>query len=151
MSLRQTRRKRSGFALRPSLCLATALLLASTPLATRGQSLHQLYHRSWTVREGAPSSITSFAQTDDGFHWAARLTPVSRSSAALSFELATTSDRGIESVSVIRDNPQVTNGNFLRGVGVPIGILHHVEDLAVANCLHPIMEQFRFPNSAPAS
>jgi signal transduction histidine kinase/ligand-binding sensor domain-containing protein len=45
------------------------LLLASTPLATGGRSLHQLYHRSWTVREGAPSSITSIAQTADGFLW----------------------------------------------------------------------------------
>jgi signal transduction histidine kinase/ligand-binding sensor domain-containing protein len=69
LSLRQTRRKWSGVALPPSLCFATALLLASTPLATGGQSLHQLYHRSWTVREGAPSSITSIAQTADGFLW----------------------------------------------------------------------------------
>jgi hypothetical protein len=53
----------------PSLCLATALFLASTPLATRGQSIHQLYHRSWTVREGAPSSVTCIAQTADGFLW----------------------------------------------------------------------------------
>lgn len=69
LSFRQPRRKRSGRALPPSVCLATALLLASTPLATRGQSLNQLYHRSWTVREGAPSSITSIAQTADGFVW----------------------------------------------------------------------------------
>ncbi len=69
LSFRQPRRKRSGLALPPSVCLASALLLASTPLATRGQSLHQLYHRSWTVREGAPSSITSIAQTADGFLW----------------------------------------------------------------------------------
>jgi ligand-binding sensor domain-containing protein len=46
-----------------------ALLFASAPLATQGQSLHQLYHRSWTVREGAPSSVTSIAQTADGFLW----------------------------------------------------------------------------------
>src|SRR5260370_8432429 len=69
LSFRQPRRNRSGLALRRSLCFATALLLASTPLATGGQSLHQLYHRSWTVREGAPSSITSIAQTADGFLW----------------------------------------------------------------------------------
>src|ERR1700693_1308597 len=69
LSFRQPRRKRSGLALPPSVCLGTALLLASTPLATRGQSLHHLYHRSWTVREGAPSSITSIAQTADGFLW----------------------------------------------------------------------------------
>src|SRR5712675_2766964 len=69
LSFRQPRHKRAGLALPPSVYLATALLLASTPLATRGQSLHQLYHRSWTVREGAPSSITSIAQTADGFLW----------------------------------------------------------------------------------
>jgi hypothetical protein len=68
LSLLQTRRKRSGFALPRSLCLATALLLA-TPLAVRGQSLRQLYHRSWTVREGAPSSLTSIAQSIDCFLW----------------------------------------------------------------------------------
>jgi ligand-binding sensor domain-containing protein len=45
------------------------LLFASTPLATQGQGLRQLYHRSWTVREGAPSSVTSIAQTTDGFLW----------------------------------------------------------------------------------
>src|SRR6266850_562836 len=67
--LRQTRRKRSGLALPASLWVATALLLASTPSTTGGQGLHQLYHRSWTVREGAPSSVTSIAQTADGFLW----------------------------------------------------------------------------------
>jgi signal transduction histidine kinase/ligand-binding sensor domain-containing protein len=45
------------------------LLLASTPLATGGQSLHQLYHRSWTVRDGAPGSVTTIAQAADGFLW----------------------------------------------------------------------------------
>src|SRR6266850_4314518 len=69
LSFRQPRHKRSGLAFPPSVYLATALLLASTPPATHGQSLHQLYHRSWTVREGAPSSITSIAQTADGFLW----------------------------------------------------------------------------------
>jgi len=69
LSLRQTRRKRSGFACSGILYLATALLFASVPLAAQGQSVHQLYHRSWTVREGAPGSITSIAQTADGFLW----------------------------------------------------------------------------------
>src|ERR1700674_748486 len=69
LSLRQTRRKRSGFACPGSLYLAMALLFASVPLPTQGQSLDQLYHRSWTVREGAPISVTSIAQTADGFLW----------------------------------------------------------------------------------
>src|ERR1700730_9153406 len=46
-----------------------ALLFASAPLAAHGQGLHELYHRSWTVREGAPRSVTSIAQTSDGFLW----------------------------------------------------------------------------------
>ena len=58
-----------GSARPASLCLAAALLFASTPLAIRSQTLHQLYHRSWTVREGAPSIVTSIAQTTDGFLW----------------------------------------------------------------------------------
>ncbi len=69
LSPRQTGRQRSGFALPAGLCLATALFLASTHLATRGQSLHQLYQRSWTVLEGAPSSVTSIAQSAGGFLW----------------------------------------------------------------------------------
>jgi len=44
-------------------------LLLSTPLAVKGQSLCQLYHRSWTVREGGQSSVTSIAQTTDCFLW----------------------------------------------------------------------------------
>src|ERR1700716_4748449 len=69
LRLRQTRRKRSGFACPGSLYLAMALLFASVPLPTHGQSLHQLYHRSLTVRDGAPGSVTSIAQTADGFLW----------------------------------------------------------------------------------
>src|ERR1700736_5391884 len=67
--LRQARPKRSGFACSGILFLAMALLFASAPLAAHGQGLHELYHRSWTVREGAPRSVTSIAQTSDGFLW----------------------------------------------------------------------------------
>jgi hypothetical protein len=69
LSFRQTRCKRSSLALPPRLCLATAVFLASTLLATRGQGFHQMYHRSWTVREDATSSVTSIAQSADGFLW----------------------------------------------------------------------------------
>jgi signal transduction histidine kinase/ligand-binding sensor domain-containing protein len=46
-----------------------ALLFTSAPPATHGQSLHQLYHRSWTVRDGAPGSVTTIALAADGFLW----------------------------------------------------------------------------------
>jgi ligand-binding sensor domain-containing protein len=46
-----------------------ALLSTSAPPATHGQSLHQLYHRSWTVRDGAPGNVTTIAQAADGFLW----------------------------------------------------------------------------------
>jgi len=69
LSLRQTRRKWSGVALAAKFMFRHGVAPCSTPLATGGQNLHQLYHRSWTVREGAPSSVTSIAQTADGFLW----------------------------------------------------------------------------------
>src|SRR3984893_12736319 len=69
LSFRQPRRKRSGFICPGSLYLAVALLFTSAPPATHGQSLHQLYHRSWTVRDGAPGSVTTIAQAADGFLW----------------------------------------------------------------------------------
>jgi signal transduction histidine kinase/ligand-binding sensor domain-containing protein len=69
LSFRQSRRKRSGFDCPGSLFLAVALLFTSAPEATHGQSLHQLYHRSWTVRDGAPGSVTTIAQAADGFLW----------------------------------------------------------------------------------
>jgi signal transduction histidine kinase/ligand-binding sensor domain-containing protein len=69
LSFRQPRRKRAGFVCPGSLYLAVALLFTSAPPATHGQSLHQLYHRSWTVRDGAPGSVTTIAQAADGFLW----------------------------------------------------------------------------------
>jgi len=69
LSFRQPRRKRSGFIFPGSLYLAVALLFTSAPPATHGESLHQLYHRSWTVRDGAPGSVTTIAQAADGFLW----------------------------------------------------------------------------------
>src|ERR1700719_4731983 len=69
LSFREPRRKRSGFICPGSLYLAVALLFTSAPPATHGQSLHQLYHRSWTVRDGAPGSVTTIAQAADGFLW----------------------------------------------------------------------------------
>jgi hypothetical protein len=67
LSLRRTRHKRSSLALPPRLCLATSVFLASISLATRGERCHQLYHQSWTAREGALKkqldSQSTFVQT----------------------------------------------------------------------------------------
>src|SRR5258708_16875081 len=69
LSFRQPRRKRPGFICPGSSYLAVALLFTSAPPATHGQSLDQLYHRSWTVRDGAPASVPTIAQAADGFLW----------------------------------------------------------------------------------
>ena len=34
-----------------------------------GQTLSQLYHTAWTVREGAPAAVEALTQTADGFLW----------------------------------------------------------------------------------
>jgi signal transduction histidine kinase/streptogramin lyase len=52
---------------------AFALLLSSTHALSRdepaSQSLAEMYHSGWTIRDGAPSSIESIAQTQDGYIW----------------------------------------------------------------------------------
>jgi signal transduction histidine kinase/ligand-binding sensor domain-containing protein len=52
---------------------AIALLLSSTHVLSRdepaSQSLAEMYHSGWTIRDGAPSSIESIAQTQDGYIW----------------------------------------------------------------------------------
>ena len=53
--------------------IATAFLLSSTHVLGQvepaSQSLAEMYHSSWTIRDGAPSSIESIAQTQDGYIW----------------------------------------------------------------------------------
>jgi len=46
-----------------------ALLFYFSPASHSWPKLHQLYHRSWTVRDGAPGSVTTIAQAADGFLW----------------------------------------------------------------------------------
>jgi signal transduction histidine kinase/streptogramin lyase len=52
---------------------AIVLFLGSTRVLSRdepaSQSLAEMYHSSWTIRDGAPSSIESIAQTQDGYIW----------------------------------------------------------------------------------
>jgi ligand-binding sensor domain-containing protein len=51
------------------LYLLVAQLRAQSTESPSGQTIRQMYHTSWTIREGAPSGITSIAQTTDGFLW----------------------------------------------------------------------------------
>ena len=51
--------------------LCSWLLLLCIPLygIDRNRSLDQLYHTSWTYREGAPGHVHALAQTTDGYLW----------------------------------------------------------------------------------
>jgi ligand-binding sensor domain-containing protein len=52
-----------------ALYLLLAPLRAQGTESSSGQNIRQMYHTSWTIREGAPSGITSIAQTTDGYLW----------------------------------------------------------------------------------
>jgi signal transduction histidine kinase/ligand-binding sensor domain-containing protein len=51
----------------PLIAAATAAHAASAQEVA--QTLSQLYHTAWTVREGAPAAVEALAQTADGFLW----------------------------------------------------------------------------------
>jgi signal transduction histidine kinase/ligand-binding sensor domain-containing protein len=55
-------------------CTSAIVLLLSSPHVLcrdepASQSLAEMYHSGWTIRDGAPSSIESIAQTQDGYIW----------------------------------------------------------------------------------
>ncbi len=52
-----------------SLCLFISLLSAPLRGIDRDRRLDELYHTSWTVKDGAPSEIFAIAQTTDGYLW----------------------------------------------------------------------------------
>jgi len=52
-------------------CLAALALCSSAFAIPPGLEVWQLYHTSWTAREGAPTGIQSIAQTSDGYLWLA--------------------------------------------------------------------------------
>ena len=52
-----------------SLCLFISLLSAPLCGIDRDRRLDELYHTSWTVKDGAPSEIFAIAQTIDGYLW----------------------------------------------------------------------------------
>lgn len=53
----------SGF-----VCLLTSGCVLGQ-VAPASQTLSEMYHSSWTIRDGAPSSIEAIAQTQDGYIW----------------------------------------------------------------------------------
>lgn len=57
-----------------------ALLLAGVPAAdsTPIRPIHQLAHKIWAVRDGAPSEIRLLAQTGDGYLWLGTVTGLVR-------------------------------------------------------------------------
>jgi signal transduction histidine kinase/ligand-binding sensor domain-containing protein len=53
----------SGF-----VCLLTSGCVLGQ-VAPASQTLSEMYHSSWTIRDGVPSSIEAIAQTQDGYIW----------------------------------------------------------------------------------
>lgn len=52
--------------------LFISMLLAAVPAKAAAQdSIQEMYHKSWTARDGAPSNIESIAATTDGLIWIA--------------------------------------------------------------------------------
>ncbi len=51
------------------VCFSIFLLCAPLPGIDRDRRLEELYHTSWTIKDGAPSEIFAIAQTGDGYLW----------------------------------------------------------------------------------
>ena len=51
------------------ILIAATTAVPSAPAQQSAQTLSQLYHTAWTLRDGAPASIEAIAQTADGFLW----------------------------------------------------------------------------------
>jgi len=51
------------------VCFSIFLLCAPLPGIDRDRRLDELYHTSWTTKDGAPSDIFAIAQTKDGYLW----------------------------------------------------------------------------------
>jgi signal transduction histidine kinase/ligand-binding sensor domain-containing protein len=52
-----------------SVCFSIFLLCAPLLGIDRDRRLNELYHTSWTIKDGAPSEIFAIAQTMDGYLW----------------------------------------------------------------------------------
>ena len=51
------------------VCFFMLLLCAPSRAIDRDRRLDELYHTSWTTKDGAPSEIFAIAQTEDGYLW----------------------------------------------------------------------------------
>src|SRR4028119_374279 len=51
------------------ICVAIIVMCASVCGLDRDRSVTQFHHTAWTAKDGAPSQITAFAQTEDGYLW----------------------------------------------------------------------------------
>jgi ligand-binding sensor domain-containing protein len=61
---------RRGSTLRTlTVCFSISLLCAPLRGIDRDRRLDELYHTSWTLKDGAPSDIYAIAQTVDGYLW----------------------------------------------------------------------------------
>ena len=52
-----------------SLCFFCTFLSSFAFAIDRDRTLSQLHHTAWTAKDGAPSQISSLAQTEDGYLW----------------------------------------------------------------------------------
>ncbi len=52
-----------------SICLFCALFSFSASALDRERTISQFHHTAWTAKDGAPSQISAFAQTADGYLW----------------------------------------------------------------------------------
>lgn len=50
-------------------CLFSLLVFTSIGALDRNRAINQFYHTAWTAKDGAPSQISSLAQTGDGYLW----------------------------------------------------------------------------------
>jgi ligand-binding sensor domain-containing protein len=51
------------------ICIAGIALCVSVCALDRDRSVTQFHHTAWTAKDGAPSQISAFAQTEDGYLW----------------------------------------------------------------------------------
>src|SRR5437763_16609258 len=51
------------------ICLLIVFRCAPTFALDRDRSIVQFHYTAWSVKDGAPSEISAFAQTEDGYLW----------------------------------------------------------------------------------
>nr|ACN18082.1 two-component system sensor protein [uncultured bacterium BLR5] len=69
MYLNDNIRRREYFVRVLLLCFFGAFACSFAFALDRDRTLKQFHHTAWTAKDGAPSQISSLAQTDDGYLW----------------------------------------------------------------------------------